>query len=338
MDREKRMGLIKQLEEECGGPCIVYITGDRPGLETKIATDIFPMFHKHLMQIGEQDCINLFLYSTGGITMAGYALVNLFREFCKDLNVIIPFKAHSCATLISLGANKVIMTPIGQLSPIDPSIEHPLGPVVQIPGQPMGRIAPVNVEDVNGFIELARKDFELSKEESMEKVFEILTSKIHPLALGTIQRTREQIALLAKNLMKYHCDDDEKIKKVVNALIRERFSHDYIISRREAEEILELNVIKPNDSVVQCIMDLFKEYNELFELDTPFHPETILVENNSIVSTFNRGIIESSDLTHVFRTTKEIKKIQVPQPGSPVPGEALQERLLQEGWIEDYEI
>lgn len=338
MGRSERIELINKLEDECGGPCVVYMTGDRPGLETKIATDIFPMFHKHLMEIGEQECINLFLYSTGGITMAGYALVNLFREFCENFNVIIPFKAHSCATLISLGANKVIMTPIGQLSPIDPSIEHPLGPVVQIPGQPVGRIAPVNVEDVNGFIELAQKDFKLSSEKSMEKVFEALTSKIHPLTLGTVQRTRAQIALLAKNLMNFHCEDKEKIDKVVNALIKERYSHDYIISRREAEEILKLNVIKPEAPVVQCIMDLFKEYNELFELDTPFNPETILVENDSIVSTFNRGIIESSDLTHVFKTKQEIRKVQVPQPGSPVPNQAIQQRVLQEGWMEDPDI
>lgn len=79
--------------------------------------------------------------------------MNLFREFCEELNVLIPFKALSTATLIALGANEIIMAKMGQLSPIDPSVQHALGPIVQMPGQPRGRIAPVNVENVNAFIE-----------------------------------------------------------------------------------------------------------------------------------------------------------------------------------------
>ena len=76
MDRTDRMKLIEKIQKQRRSKLIVYIAGDRRGMETKIATDIFPMFHKHLVQIGNQKRIDLFLYSTGGITIAGYALVN----------------------------------------------------------------------------------------------------------------------------------------------------------------------------------------------------------------------------------------------------------------------
>jgi len=141
MSRERRIELIEKIEESCQGPVVVYITGDRLGLETKIASDIFPMIHRHLINIGNKEKINLFLYSTGGITIAGYTLVNLFREFGDKFNVIIPFKAHSCATLICLGADNVIMTPIGQLSPIDPSIDHLLVPMWKYRDKMAGRFA-----------------------------------------------------------------------------------------------------------------------------------------------------------------------------------------------------
>jgi len=49
-------------------------------------------------------------------------------------NVIIPFKALSCATLMALGADNILMTKMGQLSPIDPSIDSPLAPTAPIPG------------------------------------------------------------------------------------------------------------------------------------------------------------------------------------------------------------
>jgi len=335
MSRESRTDLIRGIEEARGAKLIVYITGDRRGMETKIANDIFPMFHRHLMHLGFQDKIDLFLYSTGGLTIAGYALVNLLREFCDELNVIIPFKALSCATLIALGANEIVMTPMAQLSPIDPSTEHPLGPVATMPGQPAGRIVPISVEDVNAFIGLAKKELKLKEENSLLKVFELLSEKIHPLALGAVQRSREQIEFLSKALMKLHTQDGDEIDEVINTLTRKRFSHDYIVSRKEAKENLKLNIIDPGSSLTRIIVDLYNEYNELLELDTPYHPETVLSSADSGVFTFYRGIIESSVTNHVFRTIKDIKRVQMPVQAPHPPVIGYQERLLEEGWFKE---
>ena len=338
MDRKNRMKLIEEIQEKRNSHLITYITGDRRGLETKIATDVFPMFHKHLTQIENKKKIDLFLYSSGGMTIAGYAFVNLFREFCDEFNVIIPFKALSCATLIALGANEIVMTKMGQLSPIDPSVNHPLGPIVQIPGQPGGQISPVNVEDINAFIDLAKKEVGLSEEDSMRKVFEILSSKVNPLVLGAVQRSREQITFLAKILLGYHIKDKERIEKTVETLTRERFSHNYIISRREAQEVLGLNIVKPDNELTKLIIDLLEAYNDILMMDKPYNREIVLGADNEKISDFNRAIIESIDLTHIFRTTKEIKRTKVTQANIPEPIEGYQERTLREEWIEDNNI
>jgi hypothetical protein len=339
MDKDVRVKLIKNIEEKRSSKLLVYITGDRKGLETRIGMDVFPMFHEHLMLIGKQKRIDLFLYSPGGITIAGYSLVNLIREFCEEFNVIIPFKALSCATLIALGANEIVMSPMGQLSPIDPSVQHPLGPVIQIPGQPIGHIVPVNVEDVNAFVDLARKEIGLNNEESMIRVFELLGTKIHPLALGAVQRSREQIGFLATTLLRYHINDGEKINEIVKTLTRERFSHDYIIGRREAKAILGLNIIEPEGELLKNIIELFNVYAEILELNQPYNPEIYLAGSESGIFDFNRAIIESFNLTHVFRTKKEIRKVLVPpQPGIPLPTVGYQEIILQEGWILDNNI
>jgi len=334
-NKTERKSLIESIERERGSKVLVYITGDRRGLETKISGDIFPMMHKHLIQIGHQKKIDLFIYSTGGITIAGYALVNLIREYCDKFNVIIPFKALSTATLISVGADEIIMTPMAQLSPIDPSVQHPLGPIVQIPGQPGGQIAPVNVEDVNAFINLAKQETHLENEESMKMVFEQLATRIHPLVLGAVQRSREQIAFLASNLMKYHCDDEDKINSVVKILTRERFSHSYLIGKKESKEGLGLNVVEPTEEISKSIIALFDAYNDILELNIPYNPELYLSTSDSGIFDFNRGIIESNSLTHIYRTKREIKRVEISQPGIPVPVIRYQERVLQEGWVED---
>jgi hypothetical protein len=287
------------------------------------------------MSIGRQERISLYLYSTGGLTIAGYVLVNLIREFCNKLVVIVPFKALSTATLITLGADEIIMTPMGQLSPIDPSVEHPLGPQVQLPGQTGGRIAPVNVEDVNAFLDMARDEFKLQSEGSLAEVFATLAKNIHPLTLGAVQRSRQQIAFLASNLMKHHTTNKRRIKKVVGTLSRERFSHSYIIGRSEAESELGLNIVRPEVRLLASIVNLFNEYNDIMRIDTPYNPEALLGTSNQGNFTFNRAIIEVPNSTDVYRTTKEIQRIQMQQPGVPVPVFGFQERLLQDEWLED---
>jgi len=334
MDRKSRMELLEKIQKKRNSRIIVYITGDRRNLETRIATDIFPMFHKHLWQMDNPKKIDLFIYSTGGITIAGYALVNLFKEFCNEFNVIIPFKAHSCATLIALGAKEIVMTKMGQLSPIDPSVEHPLGPITNIPGQ-QNRIVPVNVEDINAFVDLARKEVGLGGEDSMKKVFEILATHVNPMVLGAIQRSREQITFLAKTLMKENNKNESEVDNIVNILTRQRFSHDYIISRREAMNILKLNISDPDDELTTFIVDLFNAYSNMLMLNSPYTPELVLGSSDFIESNFIRAIIESVDLTHIYRTKKELKKIEVRRPDVSIPQIVYQDRILEDGWVED---
>lgn len=336
MNRDLRYELINKIQEKRKSKLIIYITGDRTGLETKIATDSFPMINRHLSKLGQQESIDLFLYSTGGMTIAGYSLVNLLREFCNKFSVIIPFKALSCATLIALGADEILMTKMGQLSPVDPSITHPLGPTVEIPGQPK-RISPVNVEDINGFINLTKKELKLEKEESRQKIIEILSSKINPIVLGAIYRVSEQIEFLGKSLMKYHTEDENKISVTIDTLIKHRFSHDYIISKREAKDILKLNIIDLDLDLENDVLELFDAYNDIIMMDKPYNPEVILGEENLKTEQFDRAMIETENLTHVFRTIKQLRRIDFTKAGEP-PQMLIQERILKEEWVEDNKI
>jgi hypothetical protein len=335
MAREERMRLLQKLEIQRNSRILVYITGDRRGLETKLATDVFPFILNHLSRMGHKPSIDLIIYSTGGITMAGYALVNLIREFCDRFGVIVPFKAHSAATLIALGADEVLMTKMGQLSPIDPSVESALGPQFQIPGQP-GAMAtvPVSVEDVVNYLNLARIELKLTDEDSLTRVFEKLTSSVHPLVLGGVQRVREQTAFLAKTLLAYHLKDESKISNMVEILTKGRYSHDYLIGRREARQVLGLQ-INEDEAIMSTVGDLYDEYDKLLLLSTPYNAEAELGSNDLATCSYNRAIIESDGMTHVFRTTKEIRRVTLSPPQVPVPAVVPVERILDEKWLRD---
>jgi len=337
MGRTERLQLIRKIEKERKSRVFVYITGDRKGLETKIATDSFPFTLNHLSLMGPVKTIDLYLYSTGGITMAGYALANLVREFCQSFKVIIPFKALSCATLIALGADEIVMTKMGQLSPIDPSVNSPLGPRVPIPGPPgASKIIPLSVEDVISYLNLATKELGLDEDKDLvARIFDRLSQSVHPLALGSVNRVREQIVFLAKTLLSSHIQEESRVENIVETLIKGRFSHDYLIGRKEAKEVMGLPVVDVPADLDKYIIQLYQEYDTLLQLSVPYHPETILGTNDVATGIFNRAIIESDNLTHVFRTTKEITRVSLAPPTVPAPTTGYQEKTLDERWLLD---
>jgi hypothetical protein len=89
---------------------LAFVTSDRAGMETQIAQDCIDLFVDLLDKIGPTKRISLLLHTNGGQTAAAWRLINLIRTFCDELEVLIPLKALSAGTLISLGADKIVMT------------------------------------------------------------------------------------------------------------------------------------------------------------------------------------------------------------------------------------
>lgn len=107
---QERIELYKKLEKAYNSKVLVYVTSDRNNMATQIAPDVIDLFIKQLDRIEICEKISLYLYTRGGDTAAAWNLVNLLRMYCDELQVIIPHKAHSAGTIISLGANEIIMT------------------------------------------------------------------------------------------------------------------------------------------------------------------------------------------------------------------------------------
>lgn len=263
---QDRKEYYKLLEEKYDAKVISYITGDKAGFEARIAGDVIDIFIRHLEEIGVVERIALFLYTRGGDTAAAWNIVNLLRMYCDELLVIIPHKAHSSGTLISIGANKIIMTKQATLSPIDPSLNTPLNPTVP---NSNGKTASVSVEAVNGYIELAKNEFGL-KDNQLSDVMLKLTDFVHPLVLGQVYRSRMQIKMLAKRLLKNQIEDQKIVDDITDFLCSDSGSHDYTINRREAKNDLKLTVEYPTEEEYNLIKKLYDDFSCELELNQPF--------------------------------------------------------------------
>jgi len=202
MDKKQ---LIQEIEKARNSKVITYLTSDRQGpVNARVAMDIIPIISKQLRQIGKVENIDLFLYSTGGDTMVPWRLVSMIREYCNKFSVLIPYKAHSAASMISLGADEIVMTDLSELSPIDPSTANVFNP--QDPHNPQNKI-PISVEDVMAYFDLAKNKFGIKSDEDLTKIFNKFVEsspQIHPLSLGNVNRTHNLIRRLAERLLKSH--------------------------------------------------------------------------------------------------------------------------------------
>ena len=138
VDYKTRTVLYKDVETERSTKVLAYATSDRAGMETTIALDCVDLFVDLLDKIGPTKKISLILHADGGQSLAAWRIVNLIRTFCDELEVLIPMKALSAGTLISIGADRLVMTKQAALGPIDPSVvNNVLNPSVNVSGQMM---------------------------------------------------------------------------------------------------------------------------------------------------------------------------------------------------------
>lgn len=333
MPRKRRLELIRKIEEKQNSSVICYITSDRKNLTTQIAGDAIRPFYSHLENIGAKERIDFFLYSMGGHLMPPFRLVHLIREYCKTLGILVPYCAHSGATMICLGANEIIMGKMGELSPVDPTTANPFNP--QDPTNPKKRI-PISVEDITSYINLAKEKGDLKERNQMLEVYRFLADKIHPVALGNIYRVYNVIRLLGEELLSLHMnpkEEKEKIDHIVNYLIERLFSHDFPISRRMAEKELGLNIKKPDTELESLMWSLYEIYEEDLKLREPFNPPALLGDKPRASFSHDTAYIESAKRTDTFLQEGTITKGQ-PPPGAPPGVAGISVNFTFQGWKE----
>ena len=318
-----RIILYKELEKELATKIITYITSDRRGFETQIAQDVVDLFINQLDGIGIVPKISLFLYTRGGDTAAAWNIVNLLKMYCDELEVIVPHKAHSAGTIISLGANKIVMTKQATLGPIDPSLTTPLNPKVDVNGNNIPY--PVSVEAVKGYIEFAKEQIG-NDENAIAQIILNLSQNVHPLVLGQVYRTRSQIKMLAEKLLKNQIENQNELDKIISFLCSDSGSHDYTINRREAKDDLGLNIIKPSEIQYALIKKIYDDVSAEMGFREVFDPRTI---NGAYV--VKRGLLESiSGGSDYFVTEGRCNPVRL-QDGQI----AFKNEITFEGWRKD---
>lgn len=274
---------ISKIEAARKSKVIVYITGDRkmitpqqqpmgPNLTTIVHPEVIPFFDEILRKFPASGKVTLIIYTNGGDISAPWPLVNLIREYCSSLEVIVLKKSLSAGTLIALGADKIFMPRGSFLSPVDPA---------RLLKGKDNELKNLEIEDIIGYIDFAKDKVGINDQATLGEVLKELNKEIDPSTIGSINRTHSLIRRLAVKLLRVH---EEKLpehqeKELVEQLTKKLFSHTHLISRREAEEIGMRGLVEPLSSADEKLIDkLYMQYKQLMKLEDPLNPEKIVIE------------------------------------------------------------
>ena len=309
MDNQKQIGaeLIKDLEKERESKIIVYFTGDRQPFGSRIAEDAVRPLYEHLIHLDfneKKRVIDLFLYSRGGDVSVPWRIASMIREFCEEFNVLVPYRAQSAATLLSLGADNIIMGKKAELGPIDPTLVKTTIGEGALPQQE------ISVEDVNSFLSFVKERANINDQSALAEVVGSLVNQISPLILGSVNRQNSHIRLVARKLLTSRKEkmDEEKINSVIETLTEKIYSHGHGIGRKEAKDI-GLPVIIPEDKIEDLIWQLYLKYEEFLRLTDPIYPEVELARDESkILENLPVAVIESTKKLHIHKANVDLRK------------------------------
>ena len=239
--------LIKKIEEKIGMPLVVYWNSFNGAV---CANDIHG-FYNLFKQLGHHDKIALFVKSSGGHTESALRIVNIIRNYAGHVTAMIPLEAASSATLITLGSDVIKMGPLSYITPIDSSSRHQLAPV-----------DPVNNSKVSvSNDEVLRLDklWNEHAPEGSKHHYEELYKYIHPIVLGSLDRSSSLSIKICEEILSYHMDDREECSRISHLLNGDYPSHSYPIMLKEAKE-MGLQV----DSLDHDVNDLLLELNDWY--------------------------------------------------------------------------
>ena len=214
-------------------------------------------------------------------------LVSAFRSLSKTWAVLIPFRAHSAATMIALGADEIVMGPHACLGPIDPTLSRSY------------QEAPVSVEDVMAYIEFMRERVGLSDQMSLTNGLSNLMNRVDAVTLGSVYRTHSHIRDVAQKIVnsRNNPPKSEVQNTIISALAEKVYAHGHAISRAEAQSI-GLPIHEPCTDLNEAMWRLLSAYEEYMNMLKPWNPQDILTETDSTEDKCIVAMIESTVTTH----------------------------------------
>lgn len=321
----QRNAVLAAIEKARNSSLIAYFLHDN----AMIADDALPQLYDKLQMIGRRERIDLLLYARGGITEVAWRVLNLLRDFCDHLGVIVGTRVQGPGALLALGADEIVMGPLSELGGVESLHKHPL-----LPKDESGQPLPVTLGQIKALLGLmespggareakgSEKEDEENKQPRAISLLPDLFSYIHPLALANLQ----EAGLLSKDvsrkalMMHMHPEDEGRIERIVAMFNGGFHSPLYTASRPELLEA-GLPITEPDKELWSQIWGLAQLYQAAIYSDRPdtgthgaFYRYVCIIESMGRTTGLRQTFTQSEGQERVLKIQWETA-IKGPGPG-----------------------
>lgn len=271
MPYTNRVDLYQQIEDQLKRPLIVYVTSLRHNAGGKMASDVIAEFIRQIYSIEKTESkIAILLVSNGGDPTVAWRIISLLRERFSDIVVLLPFAAYSAATLLAMGANKIIMHPFANLGPIDPQI---VSGDNQKPGQ-------FGAEDLVHYLSFVKYDVGITDQAELQEAFRLLCREVGAIPIGTAKRSIQLSIFLGEKLLNFHMNDKNKAQAIVESLNKSFYHHGYPVGRTEAKQI-GLPVEDPAENLENLMWEIWQSIEDEMQCNKPLNPLEIVFDDEN---------------------------------------------------------
>jgi hypothetical protein len=197
------------------------------------------------------DELDIIIHSSGGDINAAYQIVELLRMHTDKLNACVPLIAKSAATLICIGADKIILDELSQLGPLDTQIvEKKKGGKTEFssalnPFKALEQLQTFSVETLDLAMKVILERSGMEIDECLTHAIEFvkattgpLITQLNPEKLGEYSRALsvgEEYG--TRLLMRFQKWEPSKAEEIIQRLVHGYPSHEYIIDYHELQDL-----------------------------------------------------------------------------------------------------
>jgi Periplasmic serine proteases (ClpP class) len=197
--------------------------------------------------------LDVIIDSAGGDINAAYNIASLFQKYGNsELTFFIPRWAKSAATLIACSGETILMTPVGELGPLDPQITQ-----INPAEERIEKFSPVHISTT---FEMIRNEFASGNKDFAEGLLKRLQ---FPLTLGSFAKAIEISEQYLTKVLKERMGKTGKLvqepSKIARCLSREYTDHGFCINLNEARSI-GLNADELDGELLDLVWDIYTNY------------------------------------------------------------------------------
>jgi hypothetical protein len=246
---ERTQRVLADLQAALDQPVITYWNSASGGIHANDAVALYGV----LRRLGPHPRAALFIKSDGGSGEASLRMVNVLRDFIGDLTVLVPLECASAATMLALGADRILMGPLAQLSAVDTSLTHDLSPI----DRDNDRVR-VSHDELQRVVRLWQSQSGSNGGNPYAPLFE----HVHPLVIGAVDRASALSTRICADILSFHLTDQDKVRDISNTLNASYPSHSYPITLREAQRI-GLDAARLPEDANARLLELNELYSEM---------------------------------------------------------------------------